>query len=183
MKPLSSRILHPLPFFVAFTLLKPLSFASSDFSALVASSSAEPRRTCAVCGVGLSAVSHIAQIFRNPGEKCSFNYKILENNSMMIFNAKRSKFNSIVSVLDKSPLKSELKTVRIAPKNVFTSKYHARFSPMNVGCLVKTPSPFKLCFFPQVIVFLFLLSFFQQLASHLDQRIHMSEEREKEKEE
>ena len=64
----------------------------------------------------------------------------------MIFNAKRSKFNSIVSVLDKSPLKSELKTVRIAPKNGFTSKYHARFSPMNVGCLVKTPSPFN-CFF------------------------------------
>ena len=35
--------------------------------------------------------------------------------------------------------------------------------------------------FPDVIFF-FLLSFFQALASHLDQRIHISEEREKEKE-
>ena len=33
------------------------------------------------------------------------------------------------------------------------------------------------------VIFFFLLSFFQALASHLDQRIHMSEEREKEKEE
>ena len=47
----------------------------------------------------------------------------------------------------------------------------------------KNPEPFQIVFFfPQVIVF-FLLSFFQELASHLDQRIHMSEEREKEKEE
>jgi len=30
--------------------------------------------------------------------------------------------------------------------------------------------------------FFFLLSFFQALASHLDQRMHMSEEREKENE-
>jgi hypothetical protein len=29
------------------------------------------------------------------------------------------------------------------------------------------------------VIFFFLLSFFQALASHLDQRIHMSEEREK----
>ena len=74
----------------------------------------------------------------------------------MIFNAKRSKFNSIVSVLDKSPLKSELKTVRIAPKNGFTSKYHARFSPMNVGCLVKTPSVFN-CFFHALSCFVPLI--------------------------
>ena len=44
----------------------------------------------------------------------------------------------------------------------------------------KNPEPFPI-FFPEVIVF-FLLSFFQALASRLDERIHMSEEREKEKE-
>jgi hypothetical protein len=44
----------------------------------------------------------------------------------------------------------------------------------------KYPEPFQMVF-PDVIVF-FLLSFFQALASHLDQRVHMSEEREKEKE-
>ena len=46
----------------------------------------------------------------------------------------------------------------------------------------KSPEPFKIVF-SHVIVFFSLLSFFQALASHLDQRIHMSEEREKEKEE
>ena len=44
----------------------------------------------------------------------------------------------------------------------------------------KIPKPFQKVF-PDVIVF-FLVSFFQALASHLDQRIHMSENREKEKE-
>jgi len=43
----------------------------------------------------------------------------------------------------------------------------------------KIPKPFQKVF-PDVIVF-FLVSFFQALASHLDQRIHMSENREKEK--
>ena len=42
----------------------------------------------------------------------------------------------------------------------------------------KKPEPFQMVF-PGVIFF-FLLSFSQALASHLDQRIHMSEEREKE---
>jgi hypothetical protein len=46
-------------------------------------------------------------------------------------------------------------------------------------CKKKNTSPFK--WFFQNIVFS-LLSFFQALASHLDQRIHMSEEREKKKE-
>ena len=45
------------------------------------------------------------------------------------------------------------------------------------GC--KNPSPFK-CFF---IRFFLVLSLFQGLASHLDQRIHVSEQREKGKEE
>jgi len=45
----------------------------------------------------------------------------------------------------------------------------------------KNPQPFQMVF-PDVIVFVFLLSFFQALASHLDQRMHMSENREKEKE-
>ena len=45
----------------------------------------------------------------------------------------------------------------------------------------KNPEPFQMVF-RDIIVFVFLLSFFQALASHLDQRIHMSEEREKEKE-
>ena len=45
----------------------------------------------------------------------------------------------------------------------------------------KNPEPFQM-FFSHIIVF-FLLSFFQALASHIDQRIHMSEQREKEKEE
>ena len=43
------------------------------------------------------------------------------------------------------------------------------------------PEPFQRVF-PDVIVFFLLLSFFQALASHFDQRMHMSEEREKEKE-
>ena len=45
----------------------------------------------------------------------------------------------------------------------------------------KNPEPFQMVF-PHVIVLFFLLSFFQALASHLDHRIHMREEREKEKE-
>ena len=45
----------------------------------------------------------------------------------------------------------------------------------------KNPEPFQMVF-PDVIVLFFLSSFFQALASHHDQRIHMSEEREKEKE-
>ena len=57
---------------------------------------------------------------------------------------------------------------------------HARASTSPTRC--KNPEPFQMVF-PHVIVFFFLLSFFQALASHLDQRIHMSEEREKEKEE
>jgi hypothetical protein len=57
--------------------------------------------------------------------------------------------------------------------------FHLFFFDFHVG-FVKIPSPFK-CFFPEVIVF-FLLSFFQALASRLDERIHMSEVREKEKE-
>ena len=48
-------------------------------------------------------------------------------------------------------------------------------STHNKWGLVKTPSLFK-CFFSHVIV-VFFLSFFQAMASHLDQRIHMSEER------
>jgi hypothetical protein len=44
----------------------------------------------------------------------------------------------------------------------------------------KDPEPFQMVF-PDV-TFFFLLSFFQALASPLDQRIHMGEEREKEKE-
>ena len=44
----------------------------------------------------------------------------------------------------------------------------------------KTAEHFQMVF--SHVIF-FLLSFFQALASHLDQRIHMSEEREKEKEE
>jgi hypothetical protein len=51
--------------------------------------------------------------------------------------------------------------------------------PNQLG-VCKKPEPFQMVF-PGVIFF-FLLSFSQALASHLDQRIHMSEEREKEKE-
>ena len=46
------------------------------------------------------------------------------------------------------------------------------------GC--KNPEPFQMVF--PALSFFSLLSFFQALASHLDQRIHMSEDREKEKE-
>ena len=46
--------------------------------------------------------------------------------------------------------------------------------------LCKSPEPFEMVF-PHVIVFFSLLSFSQALASHLDQRIHMSEEKEEER--
>jgi hypothetical protein len=52
--------------------------------------------------------------------------------------------------------------------------------PERMWGVVKTPRPFK--WFFQTLWCFFLLSFFQALASHLDQRIHMSEHREKEKE-
>ena len=66
---------------------------------------------------------------------------------------------------------------------VFQSNFsiYSNYSSKTTWGLVKTPSPFK-CFFSHIIVFC-LLSFFQALASHIDQRIHMSEQREKEKEE
>ena len=58
--------------------------------------------------------------------------------------------------------------------------YHLQVFVGDYMGVCKTPRPFKWLF--QTLSFFFLLSFFQVLASHLDQRIHMSEERKKEKE-
>jgi hypothetical protein len=49
----------------------------------------------------------------------------------------------------------------------------------NMSGLCKNPEPFHIYFFSHVIVFFSDRLIFQVLASHLDQRIHIREEREK----